>query len=117
MVRPITTLRLVSVHVDRKGEHPVRTTLSGYQGWVHADGYAGFNDVFGMASKPRESGLHGAYQAQISWMCLPRRVPPSPRRPIKRIAQSVWLWRKRFGANPPEARAALRQARGQTHLR
>ena len=32
--------------VDRKGEHPVKH-LSGYQGWVHADGYAGFNGVFG----------------------------------------------------------------------
>ena len=32
--------------VDRKGVHPVKH-LSGYQGWVHADGYAGFNDVFG----------------------------------------------------------------------
>ena len=32
--------------MDRKGEHPVKH-LSGYQGWVHADGYAGFNDVFG----------------------------------------------------------------------
>ncbi|MEO0831358.1 MAG: IS66 family transposase, partial [Pseudomonadota bacterium] len=32
--------------VDRKGEHPV-SHLSGYKGWVHADGYAGFNGVFG----------------------------------------------------------------------
>jgi transposase len=32
--------------VDRKGEHTVKH-LSGYQGWVHADGYAGFNGVFG----------------------------------------------------------------------
>ena len=32
--------------MDRKGEHPVKH-LSGYKGWVHADGYAGFNDVFG----------------------------------------------------------------------
>ena len=32
--------------VDRKGEHPVKH-LSGYQGWVHADGYAGFNGAFG----------------------------------------------------------------------
>ena len=31
--------------VDRKGEHPV-DHLSGYQGWVHADGYAGFNGLF-----------------------------------------------------------------------
>ncbi len=31
--------------VDRKGEHPVNH-LHGYQGWVHADGYSGFNGVF-----------------------------------------------------------------------
>ena len=32
--------------VDRKGEHPVNH-LSGYAGTVHADGYAGFNGLFG----------------------------------------------------------------------
>ncbi len=32
--------------VDRKGEHPVKH-LSGNQGWMHADGYAGFNGIFG----------------------------------------------------------------------
>jgi transposase len=32
--------------VDRKGHHPV-SHLSGYKGWVHADGYSGFNGVFG----------------------------------------------------------------------
>lgn len=32
--------------VDRKGEHPVNH-LSGYTGAVHADGYAGFNGLFG----------------------------------------------------------------------
>ena len=32
--------------VDRKGEHPVHH-LSGYTGTVHADGYAGFNGLFG----------------------------------------------------------------------
>jgi len=32
--------------IDRKGEHPVRH-LSNYKGWVHADGYAGFNGLFG----------------------------------------------------------------------
>lgn len=41
-----TALRLVSVHSGSKGEHLV-SHLSGYKGWVHADGYAGFNDVFG----------------------------------------------------------------------
>ncbi|MEO0498912.1 MAG: IS66 family transposase [Pseudomonadota bacterium] len=32
--------------IDRKGEHPV-SHLSGYKGWVHADGYSGFNGLFG----------------------------------------------------------------------
>ncbi|MEO0831390.1 MAG: IS66 family transposase, partial [Pseudomonadota bacterium] len=32
--------------VDRKGEHPV-SHLAGYKGRVHADGYSGFNGVFG----------------------------------------------------------------------
>ena len=31
---------------NREGAHPVKH-LSGYQSWVHADGYAGLNDVFG----------------------------------------------------------------------
>jgi hypothetical protein len=32
--------------VDRKGKHPV-SHLSGYKGVVHADGYTGFNGLFG----------------------------------------------------------------------
>ncbi|WP_152986862.1 transposase, partial [Pseudovibrio sp. POLY-S9] len=32
--------------VDRKGEHP-QGHLSGYKGWIHADGYAGFKALFG----------------------------------------------------------------------
>jgi hypothetical protein len=31
--------------VDRKGEHPTRH-LAKYKGWMHADGYAGFNDLY-----------------------------------------------------------------------
>ena len=32
--------------IDRKGEHPV-AHLKDYKGWVHADGYSGFNGLFG----------------------------------------------------------------------
>jgi transposase len=32
--------------IDRKGEHPV-SHLAGYKGGAHADGYAGFNGLFG----------------------------------------------------------------------
>ena len=30
---------------DRKGQHP-KDHLAGYQGWMHADGYAGFEDIY-----------------------------------------------------------------------
>ena len=32
--------------IDGKGVHPVNH-LNGYKGWVHADGYSGFNGLFG----------------------------------------------------------------------
>ena len=38
--------------VDRKGEHPV-AHLKDYKGWVHVDGYSGFNGLFG-EQKARE---------------------------------------------------------------
>src|SRR3954466_12986446 len=37
--------------VDRKGEHPA-SHLRGFQGWMHADGYAGFNELY------RSGGVH-----------------------------------------------------------
>jgi hypothetical protein len=30
---------------DRKGEHP-KDHLAGYSGWMHADGYAGFEELY-----------------------------------------------------------------------
>ena len=30
---------------DREGKHP-SGHLANYQGWIHADGYTGFNDLF-----------------------------------------------------------------------
>ena len=36
---------LFSYSADRKGEHP-RAHLNGFTGVVHADGYAGFNELF-----------------------------------------------------------------------
>jgi transposase len=38
--------------VDRKGEHPTKH-LADYKGWMHADGYAGFNDLY-RSGKVRE---------------------------------------------------------------
>ena len=35
----------IAITVDRKGEHPANH-LAGYQGWMHADGYSGFNELY-----------------------------------------------------------------------
>jgi len=78
--------------IDRKGEHP-ENHLSGYKGWVHADGYSGFNGVFGdgkasemacMAHVPLSSFAMQTTAGQrdaSSSTSLPRKDHPSPKRP------------------------------------
>jgi len=55
--------------IDRKGEHPV-SHLDGYKGWVHADGYAGFNGVFG-----DEKASEVACMAHVSTCGNPKQSP------------------------------------------
>ena len=88
--------------MDRKGEHPVKH-LSGYQGWVHADGYAGFNGVFG-EGKATEVACMAHIRRKFG--CLPHKVPPSEEA-ISGL-RNCMVWKNRRGQSP-EARAALRQ--------
>jgi transposase len=91
--------------IDRKGEHPV-THLSGYKGWMHADGYSGFNGVFG-SDKAREMAcmahvrrkfvdVHAAQGSAIA------------EEAIRRIAQ-LYAVEKEARGKSPEERVALRQ--------
>ena len=93
--------------VDRKGEHPVKH-LSGYQGWVHADGYAGFNDVFGKDKASEVACMAhirrkfvDVYTAQGSAIA---------EEAIKRIAQLYGVEKQARGQSP-EARVAIRQSK------
>jgi len=93
--------------VDRKGEHPVKH-LSGYQGWVHADGYAGFNDVFG-----KDKASEVACMAHIRRKFVDvftAQGSAIAEETIKRIAQLYGV-EKEVRGQSPEARAVLRQAR------
>ena len=92
--------------IDRKGAHPV-SHLSGYKGWVHADGYSGFNGVFG-ADKAREMAcmahvrrkfvdVHAAQGSAIA------------EEAIRRIAKLYAVEKEARGKSPVE-RVALRQA-------
>ena len=92
--------------VDRKGEHPVKH-LSGYQGWVHADGYAGFNDVFG-----KDKASEMACMAHIRRKFVDvftAQGSAIAEEAIKRIAQLYGV-EKEVRGRSPEARIALRQA-------
>ncbi len=91
--------------VDRKGHHPV-SHLSGYKGWVHADGYTGFNGVFGQ-DKASEMACMAhirrkfvdIYQSQGSAIA---------EEAIKRIA-GLYAVEKQARGCSPEDRVALRQ--------
>lgn len=91
--------------VDRKGEHP-EGHLSGYKGWVHADGYAGFNGLFG-ENKAREMAcvahirrkfvdVHASQGSSIAAEV------------IQRIAKLYEIEKKARGKSPP-VRATIRQ--------
>ncbi|MEP4197869.1 MAG: IS66 family transposase [Aliishimia sp.] len=91
---------------DRKGQHP-KDHLAKYQGWMHADGYAGFEGLY----------LSGDIR-EVACMAHVRRKFVDVHRAqgsaiadeaIKRIAQLYEVEKEARGA-PPDQRAGLRQA-------
>ncbi len=91
---------------DRKGEHP-KDHLSGYRGWLHADGYAGFEDLYRsgairevacMAHVRRKFvDVHKAQGSAIADEA------------IRRIAD-LYTVEKAARGLPPDKRAEIRQA-------
>jgi transposase len=94
--------------VDRKGEHPA-SHLAGYQGWMHADGYAGFNELFRSGGGVREVACLAhirrkfvdVFQSEGSIIA---------EEAIKRIA-GLYAVEKDGRGCPPGERARLRQTR------
>jgi hypothetical protein len=93
--------------VDRKGEHPAKH-LADYKGWMHADGYAGFNDLY------RSGAVH-----EVACMAHIRRKFTDlyqsegsviAEEAIKRIA-GLYAVEKAARGQAPDARVRLRQAR------
>lgn len=93
--------------VDRKGEHP-SSHLKGYKGVIHADGFTGFNDLFG-AGLAREQAcmVHvrrkfvDIYESEGSAIA---------EEAIKRIA-ALYAVEKEARYKSAEERVALRQAK------
>jgi transposase len=92
---------------DRKGQHP-KDHLAGYRGWMHADGYAGFNDLY------RSGGIR-----EVACMAHVRRKFVDVHRAqgsaiadeaIRRIAQ-LFAVEKEARGSPPDHRGEIRQAK------
>jgi transposase len=91
--------------IDRKGEHPVRH-LADYKGWVHADGYAGFNGLFG-----KDKASEVACMAHIRRKFVDVQQSQGSaiaEEAIKRIAKLYGIEKEARGRSPAE-RVANRQ--------
>jgi len=93
--------------VDRKGEHPVNH-LSGYTGTVHADGYAGFNGLFGEDKADEQACMVHARRKFFD--DFERTGSAIAHEAVKRIAK-LYAVEKEAKGKLPEERAALRQAK------
>ena len=92
---------------DRKGQHP-KDHLARFRGWMHADGYAGFEDLY----------RSGAIR-EVACMAHVRRkfvdihrsqASPIAEEAIQRIAR-LYAVEKEARGSPPERRVELRQAK------
>ncbi|WP_120631585.1 IS66 family transposase [Ruegeria sp. EL01] len=91
--------------IDRKGEHPTNH-LSGYKGWIHADGYSGFNGLFG-ESKACEMACMAHVRRKFVDV-FSAQGSSVAEEAIRRIAK-LYAVEKEARGKLPEERVALRQ--------
>jgi transposase len=92
--------------IDRRGEHP-ENHLSGYNGWVHADGYSGFNGVFGDGKASEMACMAHVRRKFVD--IFTAQGSSIAEEAIKRIAKLYAVEKEARGKSPQE-RAAHRQA-------
>lgn len=92
--------------VDRKGEHPANH-LAGYTGTVHADGFAGFNGLFGVGKADEQACMVHVRRKFVDE--VERTGSPIAQQAIKQIAQLYAVENDARGKSPEE-RVTLRQA-------
>ncbi len=93
--------------LDRKGHHPV-SHLSGYKGWIHADGYYGFNGLFGKGKADEMACIAHVRRKFVD--VQHSQGSAIAEEAIKRIA-GLYAVEKEARGQTPENRVALRQAR------
>lgn len=97
---------------DRKGRHP-KDHLSGFRGWMHADGYAGFEDLY-RSGDIREVACMAHIRRKFVDV---HRAQGSPivGDAVRRIAE-LHAIEKDIRGSPPDRRAAVRQAKARPIL-
>lgn len=93
--------------IDRKGEHPVRH-LSGYKGWVHADGYSGFNGLYGEGKAGEMACMAHVRRKFVDVFASQGNAIGEEA--IRRIAEFYAVEKDGRGKSP-DVRVALRQSR------
>nr|WP_254695702.1 IS66 family transposase [Leisingera sp. NJS204] len=93
--------------IDRKGEHPV-SHLSGYKGWVHADGYSGFNGLFGEGKADEMACMAHVRRKFVDVFASQGNAIAEEA--IRRIAE-LYAVEKDGRGKAPDERVALRQSR------
>jgi transposase/uncharacterized protein (DUF1810 family) len=93
--------------IDRKGEHPV-SHLAGYKGRVHADGYSGFNGLFGDDKADEMACMAHVRRKFVD--VFSSQGNAIAEEAIRRIAE-LYAVEKDARGKAPEVRVALRQAR------
>ncbi len=96
--------------IDRKGEHPV-SHLSGYQGWVHADGYAGFNGIFADHKASEMACMAHVRRKFVD--VFASQGSSIAEEAIKRIAL-LYAVEKEVRGKSPDERVALRQTKAKS---
>lgn len=92
---------------DRKGQHP-GDHLARFRGWMHADGYAGFEDLY-RSGRVREVACMA--HVRRKFVDIHRaQTSPVAEEAIHRIAQLYAVEKEARGV-PPDRRVELRQAR------
>ena len=95
--------------IDRKGAHPLGH-LSGYKGVVHADGYAGFNGLFGKDKAEEQACLAHVRRKFVD--VFTAQGSSIAEEAIRRIAELYAVEKEARGRSPAD-RESLRQEKAQ----
>ncbi|MFC0218856.1 IS66 family transposase [Pseudochelatococcus lubricantis] len=90
---------------DRKGQHP-KDHLARFHGWMHADGYAGFEDLYRSAAIREVACMAHVRRKFVDIHRL--QGSPIAEEAIGRIAQ-LYAIEKEARGSPPDRRAELRK--------